>query len=71
MKTKQWYQNRLAKYFTDNYEEYTNTAAFYNNPAINQWLFDIPELKTKVKLTCEDDGTVTNKIYYLGADYNG
>ena len=62
MKKEKWYQTRLAKYFEDNYGEYSDDAAFYVNPAINQWFFDIPELKISVMLTCEDNGVVLEDV---------
>lgn len=66
MKPEKWYQRRLTKYFTDYYGPYEDTAGFYPNPAVNQWLFDIPELGLRIKLTCNDNGGVKehrNKIY--------
>lgn len=62
-KTEKWYQRRLAKYFTDHYIQYEDTAEFRNDPAINQWLFDIPELDIKVELTCNDKGAVSEIKY--------
>lgn len=63
MKNEKWYQRRLAKYFTENYEKYEDTVEFWNDPAMNQWLFDIPELKIRVELTCYDDGRVAKAEY--------
>lgn len=63
MKTEKWYQRRLAKYFTDNFEAYEDTAEWYNDPDINQWLFYIPELGYKIELTCNDQGVVTEERY--------
>lgn len=69
MKPEKWYQRRLAKYFTDYYEAYEDTAEYWNDPAINQWLFDIPELGLRIELTCSDRGIVTEQRYRLqGAD---
>lgn len=53
-----WYRNRLNKYFTKRFGCYEYTAEFYTDPAPNKWLFDIPELGLKIKLTCHDDGRV-------------
>lgn len=63
MKPEKWYQRRLAKYFTDHYKQYEDTAEFWNDPAENQWLFDIPELGVKIELTCDDNGNVTEEQY--------
>lgn len=63
MRAEKWYQRRLAAYFTEHYAEYEDTAEFWNDPAINQWLFDIPELGVKVELTCSDKGAVTEMRY--------
>lgn len=63
MKTEKWYQRRLAKYFTEHFEVYEDTAEWYNDPAINQWLFYISELGYKIELTCNDQGVVTEERY--------
>lgn len=63
MKNEKWYQRRLAKYFTEHYEQYEDTVEFWNDPAMNQWLFDIPELKARIELTCYDDGRVVKAEY--------
>lgn len=69
MKPEKWYQRRLYKYFEEHYGEYEDTAEYWNDPAINQWLFDIPEIGIRVELTCSDRGIVTEQRYKLqGAD---
>lgn len=69
MKPEKWYQRRLYKYFTDHYEQYEDEAEYWNDPAVNQWLFDIPALGIRVELTCSDRGIVTEQRYRLqGAD---
>ena len=69
MKPEKWYQRRLYKYFEEHYGQYEDTAEYWNDPAINQWLFDIPELGIRVELTCSDRGIVTEQRYRLqGAD---
>lgn len=65
MKTEKWYQRRLAKYFTEHYGQYEDTAEYWNDPASNQWLFDIPELGIRVEITCDDSGNVHEQKYYL------
>lgn len=57
-----WYQRRLAKYFTEHYESYEETAEFWNDPDVNQWLFDLPELGIRVELTCNEKGMVTEEV---------
>lgn len=59
MRDEKWYQRRLAKYFAEHFEQYEDTAEFWNDPAPNKWLFDIPELDVKIELTCDDNGKVT------------
>ena len=49
MKSEKWYQRRLDAYFTEHFEQYEDTAEFWNDPAKNCWLFDIPELDQKIK----------------------
>lgn len=65
MKTEKWYQRRLAAYFTEHYAQYEDTAEFWNDPAMNQWLFDIPELDERITLTCYDDGRVTSSVFHI------
>ena len=60
-----WYNRRLAKYFVEHYEAYENTAEYWPDPEINQWLFDIYELGIRVELTCDDKGNVYEQQYYL------
>lgn len=68
MKPEKWYQRRLARYFTEHYEQYEDAAEFWNDPTPNQWLFDIPELSLRVELTCYDNGNVTEQRYVKGRD---
>lgn len=65
MRNEKWYQRRLAKYFTDHYEMYEDLAKFWNDPAPNKWLFDIPPLGIRVELTCNDLGLVHEQKYNL------
>lgn len=37
MKHEKWYQRRLVKYFTENFEQYEDTAEFWNDPAENSY----------------------------------
>ena len=65
MKNEKWYQRRLAKYFTEHYEKYEDSALWFNDPFVNQWLFDIPERGVRVELTCNDKGVVTEQRYKM------
>lgn len=64
-KPDKWYQRRLAKYFTEHYEQYEDTAKYWVDPAPNQWVFDISELGIRVELTCRDSGKVEEMKYPL------
>ena len=35
-------QNAMKRYFDEHYSQYEDTVEFWNDPAMNQWLFDIP-----------------------------
>lgn len=58
-----WYRTRLGRFFDMYYLEYEDDILWFTDPALNQWLFDIPELKTRVELTCDDKGNVTVTEY--------
>lgn len=66
MHTTAWYQRRLAKYFTVRYGEYEDAAEFLPDPSDRQWLFEIPEIGMRVKLTCYNNGRITEFIYRRG-----
>ena len=69
MKPDKWYQCRLAKYFEEHFMEYEDVALWWNDPAPNQWLFDIPERDERVELTCRDSGAIEVQIYHgMGYD---
>lgn len=59
--TEKWYQRRLAKYFTEHYAKYEETAEFYPDPAINQWKFCIDDRRVVITLTCSEDGTMIDE----------
>lgn len=65
MRTEKWYQRRLAKYFDEHYAQYEDVAEYWNDQAINQWLFDILELGVRVELTCKENGKVVEEKYPL------
>ena len=56
-------QNAMKRYFDEHYSQYEDTVEFWNDPAMNQWLFDIPELKLRVELTCIENGNVEECIF--------
>ena len=70
MTTEKWYQRRLAKYFEDHYAQYEDSAEFFNDPAPNQWLFDVPELGLRFELTCKISGEIEIEVveYRLSTD---
>lgn len=65
MKVDRWYQRRLAKYFEEHYMKYEDTAGWWNDPAPNQWLFDIQELGIRVELICDEEGKIHEQRYKL------
>lgn len=66
--SEKWYQRRLARYFTEHYEHYEDDAEYFNDPAPNQWLFDIPEFDVRIELTCDDSGVVSEQRYTIRGD---
>lgn len=66
MHTERWYQARLAKYFVEHFEKYEDTANFYPDPSIKQWLFEIEELGLRVRLTCEETGHIIEERFEKG-----
>ena len=63
MKPEKWYQRRLAGYFEKHFAKYEDSAEYWNDPAPNQWLFDIPELGVRIELTCDDRGEIHQVEY--------
>ena len=63
MHTEKWYQRRLAKYFETCYGQYEDVAEFLPDPSDRQWLFEIPNLGLRIKLTCYDNGRVMEFRY--------
>ena len=60
-----WHQQRLAKYFKEHYDAYTDSAEFYTDPDINQWSFEIVENGEKIHiiLTSNDDRSVSEQRF--------
>lgn len=75
------YQRRLERYFDKHYGEYADSAEWYPDISKNQWMFDIPELRKRVTLTCGADGKVEERVrslnqpdirsYFDYKDYDG
>lgn len=63
-----WYRRRLHNYMVEHYEELEDNdeIEWWNDPAPNQWLFDIPKLKVRVEITCDKKGNVTEQKYPIG-----
>lgn len=57
-KTVRFYDSELQRYFDEYYSEFEDSAAFYNNPAPNQWKFYIPEYEAEILLICHDSGKI-------------
>lgn len=66
-KYERWYRRRLISYFREWYEDWEDEGEieFYNDPAPNQWLFDIPKLDIRVKLTCDKEGHITDEHFKI------
>lgn len=62
-KQEKYYRRRLHYYLEEHYGEYEDEIEYFNDPAINQWLFLVPQLNVRVKLTCDDFGKVTEQRY--------
>lgn len=61
-----WYQRRLAKYFDEHFFAIEDIVDFYPDPEVNVWLFEHTGFNIMIKLTCNDDGTVTKELYVKG-----
>lgn len=66
MHKQRWYQSRLANYFTTKFKQYEDVAEFYPDPEDNQWMFYIPELDITFRLTCHDNGVITEEEFKPG-----
>ena len=67
-RSKSWYTDKLSTYFKEHYLCHLNVIPQLVTPAPNKWAFDIPPLRTRVILICDDSGHVTEE---LGAMRNG
>jgi len=65
MKTNRFYSKHLNAYFDKHYGEYEDIVEWYTDPVSNKWIFDIPDQKLRVKLTCNDDGVIEERRFYI------
>lgn len=61
MRTDLFYQNRLTKYFVENYSQYSDVE-FFVNPAANQWDLYVSSTRMRYLLTCNEDGVITSEV---------
>ena len=61
-----WYQRRLAKCFDEHFFNIEDVVEFYPDPEVNVWLFEHTGFNIMIKLTCNDDSTVTKELYVKG-----
>lgn len=67
LKYEKWYHKRLRSYFNDHYGhlEDDGDVEWFANPDVNIWLFDIPNRRIRVELSCDRKGHVTEQHYNL------
>lgn len=63
-----YYRRRLHYYMEEHFGQYEDDIEYFNDPAINQWLFYVPELDIRVELTCDDNGKVSEQRYTIPMD---
>lgn len=57
--TKEWFYEKLYSFFTTRYSiSSMREAEFYKAPQKNQFVFDFPDSKKRIFLTCDDDGNI-------------
>lgn len=57
--SQKWYERKLKKYYSEHYGEYDEYVEWYVNPEINEFKFIVPQLGQRIKLTCYDNGEIT------------
>lgn len=57
-RSKSWYTDKLTTHFKERYLNHLDVIPRLITPAHNKWAFDIPPLKTRVVLTCDDGGEI-------------
>lgn len=60
-RTAEWFEKRLYSFFICKYAD-CESAEFYIPPKKNQYVFDLPDRKQRIVLTCHDDGKMEEKI---------
>lgn len=65
MRTEEFYTRKLQDYWDRHYSKYNATAEWYTNPAINIWKCEIPALRARITLVCNDNGVVTEKSKHI------
>lgn len=65
MTAKSKYLKYLTAYFVGKYGQYDEDVEWFNNPAENEWLFNVPALGKRVHLTCDNEGNITEEATTL------
>lgn len=60
-RSKSWYTDKLSSHFKERYLDHLDVIPRLITPTHNKWAFDIPPLKTRVVLTCDDYGNITEE----------
>lgn len=60
--TVEWFEKKLYNFFISRYAD-CQSAEFYQTPNRNQYVFDFPDRKQRIILTCQDDGSIEEKIF--------
>lgn len=60
--TVEWFEKKLYNFFISRYAD-CQSAEFYQPPNKNQYVFDFPDRKQRIILTCQDDGSIEEKIF--------
>ena len=58
-----WFEQKLYDYFIRMGNDYLRYAEFYTSPRPDQYVFDMPDRKQRIILTCDTDGLVNKKTY--------
>lgn len=66
-RTAEWFEKKLYDFFISKYAD-CDSAEFYIPPRKNQYVFDFPDRKQRVILTCSEDGSIEEKILQYTAD---
>lgn len=57
--TREWFYEKLYSFFTTRYSiSSVSEAEFYKAPQKNQFVFDFPDSRKRIFLTCDDDGNI-------------